>query len=147
MAKAFHSAIMPFTSPVSILALSQFSSTSLPVVVAQVGLQMTGRTFQLFTFDATSIVAVKMTFPADGLKDLSGGGAASHGAGLVCAHANGQFQLTQMFWSGPGPRESIHSVRWVLQGQPLRQVSVKMMASSTTSYARAAKIDSEDCSG
>jgi len=161
----FISSELSYWSPVAILGLYNYSPTSMPAIVAQVGLGMTGQPLELLTFKGQSIVPAKMTFPSYGLNGLFYGGAAAHGQGVVCSRHQNRFQLTQLFWSGPsagaptvtvsgggqefapGDTVSIHSIRWTFQGQPLRQASVQKLATTPSTYARAGLIDNENCSG
>jgi hypothetical protein len=150
----FQSETIAYSSPVAILALYNYSSQALPAIVAQVGLEMTGRPYELLTFNRQRIVPVKMTFPTYGLTSLTGGGAAAHGQGVECSRQRNRFQLTQLFWSvlgasapAPGDKVSVQYVRWTFQGQPLVQVTVGKLPSKVATYSRASSLNNEHCSG
>lgn len=156
------SKVFPFIDPVAILAVPSYTPGALPAILAEVGVGMTGQPYELFTFAGGTIVPVQMTFPIGWLPGLTGGGAAQHGQGVYCAAKADTLQVTQVEWSGPGPSAPTTSVsggesaapndqvtvdfqRWVLAGQPLRQVRIHPLPSRSATYVAATAMENVHC--
>jgi len=157
--------VFPYDDPIAVLGVPSYSSGSLPAILAQVGLEMTGQPYELFTFSRSNIVPVKLTIPSADWAGapLGGGGAALHGQGVDCSSQDGHLEVTQIFWSGPDSTEptvsdvgggeseapsdlvTVDYERWLLSGQPLRQISVTAPPSSVVTYKTANVMENSHC--
>jgi len=161
----FESDPIDYATPVGILALYTFSHRFLPVIVAQVGVGMTGQPYELFTFSRRHIVPVHLTFLHKGvlIGGLAGGGAAFHGQGLFCTARRGKLVITQVFWDGPGGNAPMvhdkgggitpagtdtvtaYRERWTLTGQPLTERSVVELPTRQMTYRAANALENAHC--